>query len=63
MRGILTETERSAIYESYSTRTIIRAASRIPDDAEIVVGGQAIHTQDMRLPPIACISEEANVYP
>jgi hypothetical protein len=42
---------------------IIRAASRISDDAEIVVGGQAIHTQDMRLPPIAYISEEADVYP
>ena len=63
MRGILTDTERCAIYESYSTRTIIRAASRISDDAEIVVGSQAIHAQDMRLPPIAYISEEADVYP
>ena len=50
MRGILTETERSAIYESYSTRTIIRAASRISDDAEIVVGSQAIHAQDIGFP-------------
>jgi hypothetical protein len=42
---------------------IIRAASRISDDAEIVVGSQAIHAQDMRLPPIAYKSEEADVYP
>jgi Nucleotidyltransferase of unknown function (DUF6036) len=43
---------------------IIRAASRISDDAEIVViGSQAIHAQDMTLPPIAYISEEADVYP
>ena len=42
---------------------IICAASRISDDAEIVVGSQAIHAQDMRLPPIAYISEEADVYP
>jgi len=42
---------------------IICAASRISDDAEIVVGSQAIHAQDMRLPPLAYISEEANVYP
>jgi hypothetical protein len=33
---------------------IIRAASRISDDADIVViGSQAIHAQDMKLPPIA----------
>ena len=63
VRGILAETERRAIYESYLTRTIIRAASRISDDAEIVVGSQAVHAQDMRLPPIAYISEEADVYP
>jgi len=43
VRGILTEAERRALYESYSTRTIIRAASRISDHAEIVVGSQAIH--------------------
>jgi hypothetical protein len=43
---------------------IIRAASRISDDAEIVViGSQAVHAQDMRLPPIAFISEEVDVYP
>jgi hypothetical protein len=43
---------------------IIRAASRISDDAEIVViGSQAIHAQDMKLPPIAYLSEEADVYP
>src|ERR1700693_6401319 len=43
---------------------IIRAASRISDDAEIVViGSQAIHAQDMTLPPIAYLSEEADVYP
>ncbi len=63
MRGILTEAGRRAIYESYSTRTIIRAASLISDDAEIVIGSQAIHARDMRLPPIAYISEEADVYP
>jgi hypothetical protein len=43
---------------------IIRAASRISDDAEIVViGSQSVHAQAMRLPPIAFISEEADVYP
>jgi hypothetical protein len=43
---------------------IIRAASRIADDAEIVViGSQAVHAQEMRLPPIAYASEEADVYP
>ena len=43
---------------------IIRAASRISDDAEIVViGSQAVHAQDMRLPPIAYMSEDADVYP
>ncbi len=43
---------------------IIRAASRISDDAEIVViGSQSIHAQDMNLPPIAYLSEEADVYP
>jgi len=32
---------------------IIRAASRISDDAEIVViGSQAVHAQEMKLPPI-----------
>lgn len=34
---------------------IIRAASRISDDSEID-GRQSIHAQEMRLPPIACIS-------
>lgn len=43
---------------------IIRAASRISDDAEIVViGSQAIHAQTMKLPPVAYRSEEADVYP
>jgi hypothetical protein len=43
---------------------IIRAASRISDDDEIVViGSQAIHAQEMNLPPIAYLSEEADVYP
>ena len=47
--------------EPYMNRTqlehIIRAASRISDDSEIVViGSQSIHAQEMRLPPIACIS-------
>jgi len=43
---------------------IIRAASRISDDAEIVlIGSQAVHEQEMKLPPIAYISEEADVYP
>ena len=42
---------------------IIRAASRISDDREIVViGSQAVHAQEMRLPPIAYVSEEADVY-
>src|ERR1700681_289473 len=40
------------------------AASQISDDAEIVViGSQSVHAQAMRLPPIAFISEEADVYP
>jgi hypothetical protein len=43
---------------------IIRAASRISGDDEIVViGSQAIHAQEMRLPSIAYISREADVYP
>ena len=43
---------------------IIRAASGISDDSEIVViGSQAIHAQDVKLPPIAYLSEEADVYP
>ena len=44
---------------------IIRAASRISADSEIVViGSQAIHAQDSKnLPPIAFQSEEADVYP
>jgi hypothetical protein len=43
---------------------IIRAASRISDDSEIVgIGSQSIHAQEMRLPPIAYTSEEADVYP
>jgi hypothetical protein len=43
---------------------IIRAASKISDDNEIVViGSQAIHAQDVKLPPIAFQSAEADVYP
>jgi hypothetical protein len=43
---------------------IIRAASQISDDTEIVVvGSQAIHAQAMKLPPIAFQSAEADVYP
>ncbi len=43
---------------------IIRAASQISDDPEIVViGSQAIHAQPRRLPPIAFQSAEADVYP
>lgn len=43
---------------------IIRVASRISDDREIVViGSQAIHALDLRLPPIAYLSQEADVYP
>jgi hypothetical protein len=43
---------------------IIRAASQISGDSEIVViGSQAIHVQPMRLPPIAFQSIEADVYP
>ena len=43
---------------------IIRAASRIADDCEIIViGSQAVHAQAMRLPPIAYLSQEADVYP
>lgn len=43
---------------------IIRAASQISDDTEIVViGSQAIHAQEMKLPPIAFQSAEADVYP
>ena len=43
---------------------IIRAASQISGDTEIVViGSQAIHAQDMKLPPIVFQSWEADVYP
>lgn len=43
---------------------IIRAASQISGDAEIVViGSQAVHGQPMKLPPIAFQSDEADVYP
>jgi hypothetical protein len=43
---------------------IIRAASQISDDTEIVVvGSQAIHAQSVQLPPIAFLSAEADVYP
>jgi hypothetical protein len=43
---------------------IIRAASQISGDAEIVViGSQAIHARRMKLPPIAFQSNETDVYP
>ncbi|MGA8756591.1 MAG: DUF6036 family nucleotidyltransferase [Stellaceae bacterium] len=43
---------------------IIRAASRISGDPEIVViGSQAIHGQTGQLPPIVFQSMEADVYP
>jgi hypothetical protein len=43
---------------------IIRAASEISGDTEIVVvGSQAIHAQSMTLPPIVFQSDEADVYP
>lgn len=43
---------------------IIRAASRISGDREIVViGSQAIHATGFQLPPIAFQSIEADVYP
>lgn len=43
---------------------IIRAASQISNDTEIVViGSQSIHAQDIKLPPIAFLSKEADVYP
>ena len=43
---------------------IIRAASQISGDPEIVViGSQAIHARKMKLPPIAFQSVEADVYP
>lgn len=43
---------------------IIRAASQISGDLEIVViGSQAIHAQTTKLPPIAFQSVEADIYP
>lgn len=43
---------------------VIRAASQISGDTEIVViGSQAIHAQDAKLPPIAFQSQEADVFP
>jgi hypothetical protein len=43
---------------------IIRAASQISGDPEIIViGSQAIHAQTGRLPPIAFMSVEADIYP
>ena len=43
---------------------IIRAASAITDDKEIIViGSQAIHAQFTNLPPAAYLSVEADVYP
>jgi hypothetical protein len=43
---------------------IIRAASQISADKEIVViGSQSIHALDIPLPDIAYLSQEADVYP
>jgi hypothetical protein len=43
---------------------IIRAASRISGDPEfVVIGSQAVHAKEMNLPPIAYLSEDADVYP
>ncbi len=43
---------------------IIRAASQISGDTEIiVVGSQAIHAQDIPLPALVYLSQEADVYP
>ena len=43
---------------------IIRAASQISGDSEIVViGSQAIHATDAKLPPLAFLTQEADVYP
>jgi hypothetical protein len=43
---------------------IIRAASQISGDTEIVViGSQAIHAQDAKLPAIVFQSQEADIYP
>ncbi|MBV9286429.1 MAG: hypothetical protein JO288_01160 [Hyphomicrobiales bacterium] len=43
---------------------IIRAASQVSGDAQIVViGSQAIHAQSVKLPPIAFQLLEADVYP
>jgi hypothetical protein len=43
---------------------IIRAASQISGDTEIVIiGSPAIHAQTIKLPQIAYLSREADVYP
>ncbi len=43
---------------------IIRAASAIADDPEIVIiGSQAIHAQNQSLPAVAYLSHEADVFP
>jgi hypothetical protein len=43
---------------------VIRAASAISGDSEIVVvGSQAVHALDMTLPPAAFLSQEADLYP
>jgi hypothetical protein len=43
---------------------VIRAASQVSGDSEIIViGSQAIHAQGATLPPIAYQSQEADVYP
>ena len=43
---------------------IVRAARQVSGDTEIVVvGGQAIHTQNVKLPPIALLSAKADAYP
>jgi hypothetical protein len=43
---------------------IIRAASRISGETEIVViGSQAIHAADIKVPPVALMSLDADIYP
>ena len=62
--GILTEPGAKEFMNRSQLEHIIRAASEISGDAEIVViGSQAIHVQPIRLPPIAFQSMEADVYP
>ena len=42
---------------------IVRAATQVPGDTEIVVvGGQAIHARNVKLLPIAFVSAEADAF-